>query len=80
MFFSGYFGRDLFKLNETFSNSYGNTTLNLRWNHLLNDKTFTNTSIIFSDYYYGLKLNFVGFDWASGIKNLNIKFDLKNYY
>ena len=80
LFFSGYFGRDLFKLNETFSNSYGNTTLNLRWNHLLNDKTFTNTSIIFSDYYYGLKLNFVGFDWASGIKNLNIKFDLKNYY
>ena len=80
IFFSGYFGRDLFKLSETFSNSYGNTTLNLRWNHLLNEKTFTNTSIIFSDYYYGLQLNFVGFDWTSGIKNLNVKFDLKNYY
>ena len=52
----------------------------MRWNHIINEKTFSNTSLIFSDYYYGLTLNFVGFDWNSGIKNLNIKFDLKNYY
>lgn len=80
LYFSGYFGRDLFRLNNTFSNTYGNSTINLRWNHLLNDKTFTNTSIIYSDYYYGLTLDFIGFNWNSGIKNLNIKFDLKNYY
>ena len=80
MYFSGYFGRDKFKLSDTFSNTYGNSTFNLRWNHLINEKTFSNTSLIFSDYYYGLTLNFVGFDWNSGIKNLNIKFDLKNYY
>ncbi|MDA0758505.1 MAG: TonB-dependent receptor [Bacteroidetes bacterium] len=79
-YFSGYFGRDKFKLNNTFSNTYGNSTLNLRWNHIINEKIFSNTSLIFSDYYYGLTLNFVGFDWNSGIKNLNIKFDLKNYY
>ena len=58
-------------------NTYGNSTLNLRWNHLINEKTFSNTSLIFSDYYYGLQLDFVGFDWKSGIKNLNFKFDLK---
>ena len=80
LYFSGYFGRDKFKLSNTFSNTYGNSTLNLRWNHIINEKTFSNTSLIFSDYYYGLTLNFVGFDWNSGIKNLNIKFDLKNYY
>ena len=80
LYFSGYFGRDKFKLSNTFSNTYGNSTFNLRWNHLINEKTFSNTSLIFSDYYYGLTLNFVGFDWNSGIKNLNIKFDLKNYY
>jgi len=80
LYFSGYFGRDKFKLSDTFSNTYGNSTLNLRWNHIINEKTFSNTSLIFSDYYYGLTLNFVGFDWNSGIKNLNIKFDLKNYY
>ena len=80
IFLSGYFGRDLFKLDGTFMNTYGNSTLNLRWNHLINEKTFSNTSLIFSDYYYGLQLDFVGFDWNSGIKNLNFKFDLKNYY
>ena len=80
LYFSGYFGRDLFKLDNTFLVSYGNTTFNLRWNHLINEKTFSNTSIIYSDYYYGLQLNFVGFDWKSGIKNLNLKFDLKNYF
>ena len=80
IFLSGYFGRDLFKLDGTFMNTYGNSTLNFRWNHLINDKTFSNTSLIFSDYYYGLELDFVGFDWKSGIKNFNLKFDLKNYF
>ena len=80
LYFSGYFGRDFFKLDNTFLLLYGNTTFNLRWNHLINDKTFSNTSIIYSDYYYGLQLDFAGFDWNSGIKNLNLKFDLKNYY
>lgn len=80
IYFSGYFGRDFFKLDNTFLLLYGNTTFNLRWNHLINDKTFSNTSVIYSDYYYGLQLDFVGFDWNSGIKNFNLKFDLKNYY
>ena len=80
LFLSGYFGRDKFSLNNTFSNTYGNSTFNLRWNHLINDKTFSNTSLIYSDYYYGLTLDFIGFNWNSGIKNLNIKFDLKNYF
>ena len=80
IFVSGYFGRDVFKLQDTFSNTYGNSTLNFRWNHLINEKTFSNTSVIYSNYYYGLKLDFGGFDWNSSIKNLNLKFDIKNYY
>ena len=40
LYFSGYFGRDFFKLDNTFLLLYGNTTFNLRWNHLINDKTF----------------------------------------
>ena len=80
IFLSGYFGRDLFRLSNTFSNTYGNSTINVRWNHLINDKIFSNTSLIYSDYYYGLTLDFIGFNWNSGIKNLNLKFDLKNYY
>ena len=80
IYLSGYFGRDVFKLQDTFSNTYGNNTLNLRWNNLINEKTFSNTSLIYSNYYYGLQLDFGGFDWESSIKNLNLKFDIKNYF
>ena len=79
LFMSGYFGRDVFQLNKSFTNIYGNTTFNTRWNHLFSDKLFSNLSLIYSDYYYGLDLDFVGFEWKSGIKNYNIKYDLKSY-
>lgn len=79
IFLSGYFGRDVFSLANSFTNIYGNSTLNLRWNHLFSDKLFSNLSLIYSDYYYGLDLDFVGFKWDSGIKNYNLKYDLKNY-
>jgi len=79
LYLSGYFGRDIFSLNKSFTNTYGNATLNLRWNHLFSEKLFSNLSLIYSDYYYGLDLDFVGFKWDSGIKNYNIKYDFKNY-
>jgi len=79
LYLSGYFGRDVFSLNNSFVNTYGNTVFNLRWNHLFSDKLFSNASMIYSDYYYGLTLDFVGFDWDSGIKNYNFKYDLKHY-
>jgi hypothetical protein len=79
IYLSGYFGRDVFSINDSFENTYGNTVLNFRWNHLFSDKLFSNLSLIYSDYYYGLNLEFVGFDWNSGIRNFNIKYDLKHY-
>ena len=79
LYLSGYLGRDVFSLNKSFTNIYGNATLNLRWNHLFSEKLFSNLSLIYSDYYYGLDLDFVGFQWDSGIKNYNIKYDFKNY-
>jgi len=79
IFLSGYFGRDVFEIADSFENTYGNTVVNFRWNHLFSDKLFSNLSLIYSDYYYGLKLNFVEFDWESGIRNFNIKYDFKHY-
>jgi len=79
IFLSGYFGRDVFGINDSFVNTYGNAVGNFRWNHLFSDKLFSNLSLIYSDYYYGLKLDFVGFNWNSGIKNFNVKYDLKHY-
>jgi len=79
IFLSGYFGRDLFSVNDSFVNTYGNAVVNFRWNHIFSDKLFSNLSAIYSDYYYGLELDFVGFEWDSGILNLNLKYDLKHY-
>ena len=79
LYMSGYFGRDVFDINQSFTNTYGNSTLNLRWNHLFSGKLFSNLSLIYSDYYYGLNLDFVGFNWNSGIKNYNLKYDFRYY-
>ena len=79
VYLSGYFGRDVFELADSFANTYGNTVVNFRWNHLYSDKLFSNLSLIYSDYYYGLRLDFVEFDWESGIRNFNLKYDFKHY-
>jgi hypothetical protein len=79
LYLSGYFGRDVFGLSKSFVNTYGNATFNLRWNHLFSNKLFSNLSLIYSDYYYGLNLDLVGFNWDSGIKNYNLKYDFKHY-
>ncbi len=79
LYLSGYFGRDLLEISDSFNNIYGNAVVNLRWNHLFSEKLFANMSLIYSDYYYGLELDFVGLNWDSGIKNYNFKYDLKHY-
>lgn len=79
VFFSGYFGKDVFGISDSFVNTYGNQVANLRWNHLFSDKLFSNLSLIYSDYFYGLTLDFIGFDWDSGITNYNIKYDFNHY-
>ncbi|SDX48668.1 Outer membrane receptor proteins, mostly Fe transport [Aequorivita viscosa] len=79
LFLSGYFGRDVFKISESFGNTFGNTTINLRWNHLYSDRLFSNLSVIYSDYYFGLELKFVEFKFDSGIRNFNLKYDFSHY-
>ncbi|WP_425592547.1 TonB-dependent receptor [Croceibacter atlanticus] len=76
---SGYFGRDVFNLNDSFKNVYGNSILNLRWNHVFSDNVFTNLSVIYSDYYYGLELDLAEFKYNSGIRNGNIKYGFNHY-
>ena len=47
---------------------HGNAVFNLRWNHLFSQRLFSNLSLIYSDYYYGLLFDFAGFDWDSVLK------------
>ncbi|NAS13565.1 TonB-dependent receptor [Poritiphilus flavus] len=79
LFLSGYFGRDVFEFGSSFNSSYGNLSGNLRWNHIFNDRLFSNASFIYSKYDYDLGITSEQFDWISSINNFNIKYDLKYY-
>ncbi|MBO9728513.1 MAG: TonB-dependent receptor [Chitinophaga sp.] len=75
IFLSGYFGKDKMDFSNFFSNNYSNSFFNLRWNHNFSDKLFSNASVIYSKYDYGLKIKYVGIDWTSNIRNYNLKYD-----
>ena len=79
IFLSGYFGKDKMDFNNFFSNNYSNSFLNLRWNHIFSEKFFSNASVIYSKYDYGLKIKYVGIDWASDIRNYNFKYDFSHH-
>ncbi|WP_029292632.1 TonB-dependent receptor [Chryseobacterium hispalense] len=79
LYLSGYFGKDYMNFNNSLKNDYGNTLFNARWNHIFSDKLFSNASIIYSNYNYGLQIKFAGIDWKSDIKNYNFKYDFKHY-
>lgn len=79
LFVSGYLGNDVFDMNKSLINNYGNILTNIRWNHIFTDKIFSNMSAIYSDYKYGLKIKFAGIDWKSNIRNYNFKYDFKHY-
>ena len=78
IYLSGYLGRDVLKINDNFSNVYGNTVLNFGWNHKFSDNVSSNMAAIYSDYLYGMKLDFIGFNWDSGIESFTFKYDFKH--
>jgi len=86
LFLSGYFGRDVFSMNNkesSFTNtiSWGNATTSLRWNHLFSDKLFLNTSAIYSNYVFDFSARQTNFDMAlkSGVRDWNGKLDFSYY-
>jgi outer membrane cobalamin receptor len=79
IFLSGYFGKDKMDFSNFFSNNYSNSFFNLRWNHIFSEKLFSNTSVIYSKYDYGLKIKHVGIDWASEIRNYNLKYNISHH-
>lgn len=75
LYLSGYFGKDKLGIADLFGLDWGNTTATLRWNHQLNAKAFSNTSLIFSDYNYNIHINTFGMDASihSEIRDWNLK-------
>ena len=81
IYFSGYFGQDELGLGSSFRINWGNKTGTIRWNRIVNNKLFLNTSFIYSDYSYnvGLKNGETNFNVNSNIKDINLKQDYTYY-
>ena len=91
LYLSGYFGKDKFYLKnksegyrETAGFIWGNATATLRWNHLFNSKLFTNASVVYSKYRFGISERYIVdnegknyyAEYNSGIRDFTLKYDL----
>lgn len=91
LYLSGYFGQDKFTLQtkdgvykENAGFHWGNSTGTLRWNHLFNNKLFSNASAIYSKYNFGIYVGekstidtteYYG-EYYSGIRDYTLKYDI----
>ncbi len=78
-FLSGYFGNDIFYSGIDINRSgigWGNAAGTLRWNHLFNDRIFSNTTFYMSRYDYFLVFSEAdNIYWNSFIGNIALKTD-----
>jgi hypothetical protein len=77
IYVSGYFGKDKLGFGDQFGINWGNSTGTLRWNHIFNKKLFSNTSLIYSNYDYEIKIRSGSNDFSifSQIRDWNLKQD-----
>lgn len=76
VFVSGYFGRDVFRFDQQQGFNWGNQTASARWNHLFNEKFFSNFTFFYSNYDYSFAFGNTDndqFDWSSRIQTVNFK-------
>jgi hypothetical protein len=81
IYFSCYLGRDNFNLGGSLGLNWGNVTATTRWNHIVSDKIFSNTSLIFNRYSYkfNVAVGNLNMRVLSEIKDWNLKEDLHYY-
>lgn len=81
LFISGYFGKDVLGADNVSSINWGNATSTLRWNHVFNNKLFSNTSVIFSNYDYRIQStdDENSLSLFSQIRDWNFKEDMQWY-
>jgi hypothetical protein len=81
IYFSCYLGRDNFNLGGSLGLNWGNITATTRWNHIINDKIFSNTSLIYNQYSYkfNVAVGNLTMRVISEIKDWNLKEDFHYY-
>lgn len=79
IYLSGYFGKDVLGLKNTFGTNWGNSTGTIRFNHLFNNRLFSNTSLVYSNYNYTVQSfsSNDNFKATSQITDVNLKEDLQ---
>ena len=79
IFLSGYLGRDALDITN-FGLDWGNAIATFRWNHLFNQKLFSNTSLVYSNYTYDVGVNLGNqINIVSKIQDISFKQDYQNY-
>lgn len=86
LYLSGYFGKDKFdfvngKQSLKVHIPWGNSTATLRYNHVFNNRLFSNTTFVYNDYNFNFGANQNNFqiNLFSGIKDWNVKEDFDLY-
>ncbi len=86
IYLSGYFGKDKFdfingKQSLKVHIPWGNSTGTLRYNHVFNNRLFSNTTIVYNDYTFnfGATQNNFQINLFSGIRDWNVKEDFDLY-
>lgn len=81
IYLSGYFGKDNIGVKDLFENNWGNTTTTLRLNHIFSDRLFSNTSLIYNNYNYTVRLlnDVTNFTATSLVRDFNFKQDFQYF-
>jgi hypothetical protein len=82
LFFAGYFGKDILQIGaggrgQAFGLDWSNRTGTVRWNHIMGNRFFLNTTLIYSHYNYGLGITSGAnsFRWISSLQEIALKQD-----
>ncbi|WP_145857100.1 TonB-dependent receptor [Pedobacter suwonensis] len=81
IYISGYFGKDNIGVKDLFENNWGNVTTTIRLNHIFSDRLFSNTSFIYNNYNYTVRLlnDATNFKATSLVRDFNFKEDFQYF-
>jgi len=81
IYISGYFGKDNIGVKDLFENNWGNVTTTIRLNHIFNNRLFSNTSLIYNNYNYTVRLlnDVTNFKATSLVRDFNFKEDFQYF-
>ncbi|SES06879.1 TonB-dependent receptor [Pedobacter rhizosphaerae] len=81
IYVSGYFGKDNIGVKDLFANDWGNVTATIRLNHIFSDRLFSNTSLIYNNYNYTVRLlnDVTNFKASSLVRDFNFKEDFQYF-